>query len=126
MVRGTDSVSLKSRKLPPAVPFTVRGATRYPRLRVLRALNMSARYSRFMRSLNRKRLDSDESTLSSPGARKTFRPAVFPLGRPVPSMKWTVVGSMHGMPVASGFPKPVGHDALMTARVFKGAFGLLI
>src|SRR2546426_4371222 len=126
MVRPIDSVWVKSKKDPGLEPLTVRGATRLEKLVALNALNISARNIKSRRSPNLKCLAIPASRLEYPGARKAFRPNVRALGRPVPSMKCTVVGSTQFPIGPSGLVKPVAHDALMMARVLSGAARLLM
>jgi hypothetical protein len=51
----------------------------------------------------------------TPGARSVFRPTVLALGLPVPSMKWTALGSPQLPGAPSGFVNPVAQEELMMA-----------
>src|SRR6476646_12107755 len=110
------------------LPMTARTGT-VIRLVVLVALNISTRYSKLRVSPSLNALAIERSRLLKPGANMVFLPTVRALGNPIPSIQCTVFGSTHNTPPWSGLEKPLGHVGVMvvrTARVFKGAEGLLI
>src|ERR1043165_6290023 len=107
------------------VPLLMVRAGTVMKLVPFRALNMSTRYSKLLRSLILNDLAMDRSTLLKPGAMMVFLPTMRALGAPIPSMKCTVFGSTHA-PFASGLEKPVEQVVLIVARVLSGADRLLM